>query len=86
MDQVLRMERFGRAAGIQTMSRLEDPLSRWLTSIDIVREFRLRRIAPARPLPKLSALEEGQVHVPIDEVVRQFEEMKQWGEGTDAGQ
>jgi hypothetical protein len=76
MDEIVRMEKFGRAFDAPDMKRLEAPLLRWLTSIDMVRDIRARRIAPKRPLPERSVLDAGMLHIPMDDAIKQHEDLK----------
>ncbi|MDX6299606.1 MAG: hypothetical protein QOF53_820 [Nocardioidaceae bacterium] len=73
MDEISRMERLSRAFHASDMSRLERPVFRWLTSIEMVRDIRAHQIAPERPVPKHSPLEAGMVHVPLDDFIKQRE-------------
>lgn len=76
MESIARMERFGRTFNATDMKRLESPIFRWLTSVEMVRELRSSTIAPDRPLPARSALEAGMVHVPMDDFIKQREELE----------
>jgi hypothetical protein len=75
MDEIARMERLGRAFNSPDMKRLEGPLFRWLTSIEMVRDVRARLVAANRPLPKRSVLDAGMLHVPVDDFIRQREDL-----------
>lgn len=78
MDEIERMERFGRAFSASNMQRLDAPIFRWLTSIDMMRTVRAQQVAPERPLPESSPLDSEMVHVPMDDFIKQREEMNEW--------
>lgn len=75
MAEILRMERFARAFDAPDMSRLESPLFKWLTSIDMLVEERKTSIARDLPTPKRSALDAGTM-VPMDDFIGQHEQFK----------
>lgn len=76
MDEILRMERFGRAFDAPNMARLEGGLSRWLTSIHMLVTLRSSSLAPELPVPEQSAVNTDVVKVPMDSFIRQHEEFK----------
>jgi hypothetical protein len=74
MDEVLLMERFGRAFNAPNLKLLEEPLIRWLTNVHRLSILRSSSLAPELPLPEQSALETEMVKVPMDDFIRQYEE------------
>lgn len=78
MESMLQLLRLSDAHDADNLSRLADPMTRWLTSIDMLCAVRRDSVAPTRDLPKTTPLEKGRVNLPMDEVVRQLAEIKTW--------
>jgi hypothetical protein len=76
MDEILRLERFSRAFDAPDLSRLEDALFRWLTSVHMLYSLRSGAIAPDIETPQPSPLDSGKVHIPMADLIRQHEELK----------
>lgn len=76
MEEILRMERFARTFDAPDMSRLEGPLFKWLTSIEMLVDERRKSLAPELPLPEQSALDTATIKVPLDDFIRQHEDFK----------
>jgi hypothetical protein len=76
MEEIVRLERFVRTFGATDIKRLESPIFRWLRSIEMVRSIRSKQIAPRRPLPERSVLDAGKVHVPMDDFIKQREDLE----------
>ena len=76
MGEILQMEGSTSALDASTMTRLETPIFRWLTSIDMLCTLRSASLAPELPLPRQSAIDIAMVRVPMDDFVRQLASLK----------
>lgn len=83
LDEILRMERFSRAFAAQDMSRPEGPIFRWLSSLHMLHSIRSSAFATNVDVPKHSALAQGRVKVPMDDLIRQHENLKEFLKNDD---
>ncbi len=83
MDEILRMERFSRAFEAPNLKRLEVSMFRWLSSLHMLYGIRSGAFAPEVAVPTRSPLDQGRVKVPLDDVIRQHENMKKFLQSDD---